>query len=652
MPSTAPRSKQSPNKKPTRKTTFQVTPVFAIDVSIAILRDLTTTYAQYCNFTAAVELLKKGEIYLAYLEVSERTKEATVETPVQFWVFAQASAAVKKLVDPQWDRKPATYSTWRANEERCRKLNRKFDILMRLHKEDAYITGTDAHKASRYKLELLLQRFRAAIHYVLGDCPPLDDIAEHAYYGPGSSTGVKGREVHYNRKVRNFDTCSGSVDLASQMLTHDKTVWAEVGMDPTYSHLPEAREGFRRVVSERLAKSVVSADHLMFVHKNIAVQRSICAQPTVSGAIQLGFHVELAQRLLSRCHIDLSDQGWNQKLARLGSLTWEDENPLCTLDKSDASALLCHRLVLLGLPAAWCRSLMRTRTASYLAPIDMGGGIHSYHMYGGMGNGTTFAIQTLLFWAGAYATSSHKSVESFVDQRLYAVYGDDVILPRNHAKEYMYFMQRLGLRFNKRKTFLDGPFRESCGADFYDGVPVRPATVDSESGILSDLEVIGIHNTLADGPFPLEGAMKSIRRLWRTRIYPQIPTDNAGNLGFRPTDSAYYSLVTDKEGKIIYSTWWHRPRTYIVEVRSKQADLGKLDSWTQLAVSLLAARHDGENVQDGWSLPVRKLVNVKVVPERDMKQKPLIQMLANTLSHLSRRKSQPWYEESRGIVQG
>lgn len=650
MPSRAIRSKHTPKQNSTFKKSFQVTPVLAIDVSIAILKDLTTTYAHYCNFTAAVDYLRSGEVYLAYLEISERTKEATVETPVQFWVFAQASAAVKKLVDPSYDRLPATYQTWWSNEERCRKLNRKFDILMRLHKAGTFVSGTDIHRAKRYETVSLLQRFRAAIHYVLGDCPPLDDIAENAYYGPGSSTGVKGREVHYHRKVQNFDTCSGSVDLASLMLCHDKAVWSEVGMDPTYSHLPEAREGMRRVVSERLAENVVPADHLMFVHKNIAVQRSICAQPTVSGALQLGFHVDMAHRLLTRCSIDLSNQGWNQKLARLGSLHWRENNPLCTLDKSDASALISQNLVLLGLPAAWCRALMRTRTASYFTPLSMGGKVHPYYMYGGMGNGTTFAIQTLLFWAGAYATSGHETPEAFVEEHEYAVYGDDVILRRDHAKRYMSFMHLLGLRFNKRKTFLNGPFRESCGADYYDGQRVRPATVDSESGTLSELELIGIHNTLADGPFPLKEALASIRRLWRKNVYPQLPTDNQGNLGFRPIDTPHYSLVRDSEDKVIYSSWWHRPRTYMMEVRSKQASLGTLDSWTQMAVALLAARHSGDVSQEGWSLPVRKLTNVKVVPERDMLRKDTLQMLANSLQHLARRKDTSWFKASRGLV--
>jgi hypothetical protein len=35
-----------------------------------------------------------------------------------------------------------------------------------------------------------------------------------------------------------------------------------------------------------------------------------------------------------------------------------------------------------------------------------------------------------------------------------------------------------GFKTNHSKTFSDGPFRESCGADWYEGIDVRPFTLD------------------------------------------------------------------------------------------------------------------------------------------------------------------------------
>lgn len=634
-------SNQTPRGRSRKtKTAFQVKPVRATEVAIAILNDLTSTYPFVCNYTQAVALLRDGEIYLAYLEVEERNKEVVVTTPVQHWVTSQGSAAVKKLVDPSLDRNPNTFQTWFSNEKRCARLNRKFDILVELYRAGDF----DRLKGTGFYNELT--RFRSAIRYVLGDEPPLDDIAESAYYGPGSSTDVKGREVHYVRKLEGEECVAGSLELACRMLSHDKAVWAHIGMDPNYSHLPEARQGFERVMREILAKKVVDADHLMFVHKNIAVKRSICAQPSVSGALQLGFHVIIARLLKERCGIDLGNQGWNQALARKGSAHWRSSDPVCTLDKKDASALLCRNLVTHSLPAPWSKALMRTRTRGYLTPPEMGGEVLPYEMYGGMGNGTTFCIQTLVFWAGTYATSGASSPEVYASTGEFAVYGDDVALRKSHAVQYMRFMRFLGFRFNAKKTFLDGPFRESCGADFYDGEPVRPATVDSESGILSDLELIGIHNTLADGPYALKGACARIRALWKQNVYPQIPTDYAGNLGFRPIDVPYYSLVRTSDGTPVVSPTWQRPRTYVVEVRAKHADLGKVDPYTQIAIALLRARQSGHK----WALPYRGLVNTKVVPERDMDRRDLVTMLGNSLRHLSQRKGTPWFTASRGLV--
>lgn len=623
------------------KKAFQVKAVRATDVAAIILEELSHQYHEVCNFLEAADLVRSGNTYLAYLSVLSQRKPFAVSSPVTHWVYAQAAAAVKKLVDPAWDRMPATYSTWWSNEARCRKLNRKFDLL-----EKAYALGNKTR--SPYHREMA--RARTAIQFVLGLEPPIDEITESSYYGPGSSTDVKGSEVHYVRKLSAEECTPLCVDLASQSFVHDKALWAHIGMDPAYTHIPSAREGFIRVMREKLAQKVNDTDDLMFVHKNIAVQRSICAQPTASGSVQLGVHVVIARRLLS-VGIDLGDQGWNQKLARRGSLNWEDADPFCTLDKKDASALLCASLPRVLFPAPWYKLLNRTRTPRYRTPMGMGGDVHSYEMYGGMGNGTTFCVQTLVFWACAYATSSCSTVEEFVAEREYAVYGDDVILRRSHAAGYMNFMEYLGFRFNKQKTFLDGPFRESCGADFYAGQPVRPATLDSENGILRDLDLIGIHNTLADNAFPLEGACARIRSLWERSVFPQMPTDPAGNLGFRPLGGkAYYSIVRDGSGKPLLSAPWQRPRTYVMEVRAKHANLGTLDPYTQIAVSLLRARQGGgEDSQ--WSLPFRGLVNTRVVAEVDLVRKDQIQMVANQLARLVERKKAPWWNDHRGTVQ-
>lgn len=635
-----PRGK-TPNRS---KAGFQVKPVSAASVAAIILESLSHKYSSHCNYLDAVKLLREGEIFLAHESVLQQNIRVHVVSPEMHWVQNQATAAVKKLVDPQIDREREAIATWLWCEERCRKLNKKFDLL-----EEYFLQGET--QRSPYHREM--GRMRLAIQFVLGTEPPLDDITECAYYGPGSTTDVKGAEVHYVRKLEAEECVSSCVELASKSMVHDKAIWEHLGLNAEYSHLPSARDGFIRLMQERLASKIVTADDLMFVHKNIATKRSICAQPTASGSVQLGIHVVVARLLSEKAGVDLSDQGWNQKLASQGSRQWEDRDPYCTLDKENASALLCKSLPRVLFPPAWYKILMRTRTPNY-KPVrgmfDPPRNEVPYEMYGGMGNGTTFCIQTLVFWAGAFATSGCKKVEDFVESRSYAVYGDDVVLRKGHAKKYMQLMQYLGFRFNKKKTFTDGPFRESCGADFYAGVYVRPATVSSETGVLTDLELIGIHNTLADGAFPLDQACERIRSLWKKCIYPRTPTDPAGNLGFRPVGVPYYSIVRDRDGTAILSAAWQRPRTYVMEVRAKYAQLGVLDPYTQIAVALLRARQSSVRGDVNWSLPFRGLVNTRVVPETDLKRDDLVKMMMNQLQRLAKRKGEPWWEAHRGLV--
>lgn len=623
------------------KTLFQVKPVKAGHIAAIVLEELSHQYGDVCNYLDAAALARAGHIYLAFLSVQEQNKSRVVSSAREHWVQNQALSVLKKLVDPEFDRWPSTKAKWFSTEERCRKLNLKFQALInrRARGEKPIPFGQESY------------RFYEALVYAIGDAPPLDEIAEEAHYGPGSTVSIRGREVHFVRKIEANECVPAAIDLAVQSLMHDKAVWAHIGMDPVYSQNPDAQLGFQRVMRERLMAHAVRHDRLMFIHKNIESLRSIGAQPTCSGTLQLGVHT-IGTRALARVGIDLADQSWNQRLAQRGSKNWRGDNPLCTLDKTDASNLIAKMLIISHFPPAWAKLLMRIRTPGYIAPDQFGGGNYDYEMYAGMGNGTTFVVETLVFWAAAYATSSASTVENFVASRDFAVYGDDVILPRNHAIRYMRYARFLGLKFNMKKTFLDGPFRESCGADFYDGEPVRPATLDCDGPHVGHLNLVGFHNTLADGPFGLKGACARIRAVYSRCVFPLIPTDPAGNLGFRPVDVPCYSVFRTRSGDVPVSPAWQRPRTYMLEVTPLHASLGVLDSWTQLAVSLLRARQ-GVKDPKAWSLPTRERAeNVRVIPERDLDRKDLVTMLKNQLVRLSVNKSQPWWEAYRGHVEG
>jgi len=57
-------------------------------------------------------------------------------------------------------------------------------------------------------------------------------------------------------------------------------------------------------------------------------------------------------------------------------------------------------------------------------------------------------------------------------------YGDDLIVPPEHYHSVTSALRMFGFTPNMKKTFFEGPFRESCGGDYFDGVPVRAAYLE------------------------------------------------------------------------------------------------------------------------------------------------------------------------------
>jgi len=86
-----------------------------------------------------------------------------------------------------------------------------------------------------------------------------------------------------------------------------------------------------------------------------------------------------------------------------------------------------------------------------------------------MGNGYTFPLETLIFWAIARTCVRSGGIVS--------VYGDDIIVPSEDYEQLCYVLRAAGFSPNKTKSFSTGPFRESCGADYFYGIDIRPTYV-------------------------------------------------------------------------------------------------------------------------------------------------------------------------------
>lgn len=202
---------------------------------------------------------------------------------------------------------------------------------------------------------------------------------------------------------------------------------------------------------------VHSSNKVIFVPKNVTSLRSIAIEPNGSMQMQLGIHGYLSA-VLTRTGNSITDQGRNQKLAREGSLT----GALATVDLSAASDSISLAVVYQLFPTDWFNLLYNLRAPSGVLPD---GSTLDYEKFASMGNGTTFAIETLIFLALSRAICSHRSV---------SVYGDDIIIPSTHVEMLERVFTYLGFKFNTDKTYIQGPFRESCGADWYNGINVTP----------------------------------------------------------------------------------------------------------------------------------------------------------------------------------
>jgi hypothetical protein len=92
-----------------------------------------------------------------------------------------------------------------------------------------------------------------------------------------------------------------------------------------------------------------------------------------------------------------------------------------------------------------------------------------------MGNGFTFELETLIFYAAALAVCKYLGVEGSI-----SVYGDDVIIPSPAFDLYVSFCSHLGFTTNTSKSFSRGSYRESCGAHWWDGTCIKPIFLRKE----------------------------------------------------------------------------------------------------------------------------------------------------------------------------
>lgn len=287
-------------------------------------------------------------------------------------------------------------------------------------------------------------------------------ILDHSRCGPGASVGGRGGDFY----TKMF---SSPLTSTSHYLYHVYRRYIR-----TFQQWHDAevvRKGYYGKID------VVKGSRFSFVPKNDEISRTICIEPTLNQYFQLGLGHILELRLDEAYGISMASQQFkNRELARIGSVF----DNLVTIDLESASDSLSLSMLRTVLPRDFYDLLVRLRSPYSEIP---GLGWFELDMVSTMGNGFTFPLQTMLFSCVVLAAFRVNGVQPLYprgnDNGNWGVFGDDIICPRFVVEDVFRLLDILGFKINKDKTFVEGPFRESCGADFFLGRNVRGVYIKS-----------------------------------------------------------------------------------------------------------------------------------------------------------------------------
>lgn len=219
--------------------------------------------------------------------------------------------------------------------------------------------------------------------------------------------------------------------------------------------------------------NIVDGNELFTVPKKSDIDRVCCKEPDLNMWMQKAAG-DYIRKQLRKVGIDLNDQERNKSLAYEGSKS----GLIATLDLSSASDSVTTGLCELVLPFLWFDYLSDLRSPC----TKVRGEYHTNEMFSSMGNGFTFELESLLFFAIVRSVHMLKKASGPI-----SIYGDDIICPTSIADEVTEVLEYFGFSLNLDKSFTSGPFRESCGGHYCNGVDVSPFYIRGPIARLTDL---------------------------------------------------------------------------------------------------------------------------------------------------------------------
>lgn len=441
-----------------------------------------------CSTALAVAIMIRYDDYTDYAALTIRTADFLDVNAFRDAYFAYNLLRKLEGLTPSDDLDEASYKKYVSAELACRATN------------ELFVKRSLGH----LKFNGLVERVLFYARRKIGDILAVSRIWEHdAGFGPGASSSCRGEYSHLLWKTATYPICNRNLWPSLRCYIKDSVSYLS------------AITNVRVSASTSLINPVYQEfNELTTVPKDFRSNRVIAIEP--DGNI---FYQKMLGKWIRCClraaGLDLNNrQPVNGRLAREGSIN----DRFATIDFESASDTVSYELVKDLLPAYAFRQLDKSRSSHTMLP---NGRLVKNAKFSSMGNGFTFELETLIFYSILYGCYKELGIRD----RLYdspscnmSVFGDDVICLKQASEMFIQVCTAVGFKVNKEKTFTSGPFRESCGYDYYAGISVKPLRI--KKLLKTDFDRIDLANRMrliysigdySDGRF---------KRTWERLIRP------------------------------------------------------------------------------------------------------------------------------------
>jgi len=345
---------------------------------------------------------------------------------------------------------------------------------------DPDLNGKDMHLHSPHNpgvvfdvsYSMIVREMRDIISRILGNLDPFVVIPSHS--GGATSCRTPNEEKYHRfRFIPKLDETYPYTDNFFLSSTHLVDEMEKLSDSPVVD--PKARVCL--VPKDSRGPRVISCEPAEFMYIQQGIMRLLYDHlehhPSTSG------------------QINFTDQTSNRILAQIASINGE----YATMDLKDASDRVSLSLIRDVFPDRWVRALEACRSEVTVLPD---GREVMLNKFAPMGSSCCFPVEALVFWACAQASlrvhrfvsrsasclnpetwvadvlANRAMVSHDIEMDDVYVYGDDIICRQSDFPTVADGLETVGLKVNRQKSFVTGPFRESCGGDYHNGYDVTP----------------------------------------------------------------------------------------------------------------------------------------------------------------------------------